>query len=165
MAAVTMSCVMSQPVGFRQLLAKYLAPNRWVGTCNFWDSLSIYDRITVCFHAGLKKSHAMTCFSELSQSERESIVCAIDDLRKAFAKYRKHGVSNTTFLSWLTAEQRKTLFKHAGLSEREYMQPYCYVDKDGCEWAGDVIRAMKELFHLFDDAPSVLSAVKPEEYA
>lgn len=168
MTAITHANLQNYPSGLRYLLGQHIACRRWNATCEFWEFMETHERATVCFHAGLGEESAVqisaSSFSDLHEGLRERLVVAIDDLR-AFASWRKHGVSNTKFLGWLTPKQRNTLFKHAGLSEWESMQPYCYIDKASCPWAPVVIRSMRELFHLFECVPSVLTAVKPEEYA
>ena len=69
-----------------------------------------------------------------------------------------------TFLSFLTVSQRRTLFLHAGLTENEFNQPYWRVNEDSCYWREQLFRALRELFSLFEYAPTILTSVKPEQY-
>ena len=69
-----------------------------------------------------------------------------------------------TFLSFLTVSQRRTLFMHAGLTEKEFNQPYWRINEESCYWRDALFRALRELFSLFEYAPTILTSVKPEQY-
>ncbi|CAI2468126.1 Uncharacterised protein [Serratia marcescens] len=164
MTVMTAATVRNQPAGCRALVGKHLAAPRWRGTCDFYNQLMERERLTICFHAQLKQRHAVMRLEEMNESDRERIVCAIDELRSAFAKYRKHGISKSGFIGRLTVSQRRTLFMHAGLTEVEFNQPYWRIDNEACTWREALIRALRELFNLFEYAPTILTSVRPEEY-
>ncbi len=92
------------------------------------------------------------------------VVCAIDELRSAFAKYRKHGISQSGFIGRLTISERRTLFLHAGLTDTEFNQPHWRMDDEACTWREALLRALRELFSLFEYALIILTAVKSEQY-
>ncbi|KFK93349.1 MULTISPECIES: hypothetical protein [unclassified Serratia (in: enterobacteria)] len=164
MTVMTVALVRNQPAGLRGLIGQHLAAPRWRDTCNFYNRMMERERLTICFHAELKQRHAVMTLEEMNESDRERIVCAIDELRSAFAKYRKHGISQSGFIGRLTVSQRRTLFLHAGLTEAEFNQPYWYIDDETCAWREALFRALRELFSLFEYAPTILTAVKPEQY-
>ncbi|SMG61478.1 replication protein B [Cedecea sp. NFIX57] len=164
MTAMTLAVVKTQPGGLRELVAKYLALPRWQDTCSFYNGLLERERLSVCFHAQLKQRHAVMLLEEMSDCDRERIVCAIDELRSAFATYRTRGVSKSGFIGRLTISQRRTLFLHAGLTEEEFNQPYWHIDNEQCLWRKALLRALRELLNLFEYAPTILTSVKPEQY-
>ncbi|MGL4925639.1 MAG: replication protein B [Plesiomonas shigelloides] len=165
MTALTMHHLNMQPPGLRQIIGKYMASDRWTDTCNFFDSLGLFDKVTLCAHAGVAERYAAMAFECIPTSERENIVNAIDELRHAFASYRKHEVSNTKFLSWMTVQQRKTLYVYAGLSDVESMQPYCLIDNPNWPGSEPLINAIRDLCKLFGSAPQVLTAIEPSAYS
>ncbi|MDC3661769.1 replication protein B, partial [Escherichia coli] len=69
-------------------------------------------------------------FEEMNDVERERLVCAIDELRGAFSKRRQVGASEYAYISFLTVSQRRTLFMHAGLTEKEFNQPYWRINEE-----------------------------------
>ncbi|MEC5345061.1 replication protein B [Brenneria populi] len=164
MTAFTVSSMQNLPAGLRNVIGKHFADSRWRETCAYYNGLSERYRLTVCFHAQLKKRHSVFRLEEMTDAERTMIVCAIDELRHAFSRQRKHGVNHATFLSWLSVSERRTLFMHAGLTETEFSQPYWRIDDESCKWRDSLLRALNELLSLFDDAPAILTAIKPEEY-
>lgn len=162
--AFTASHMQALPVNLRALIGKYFAGSRWQETCDFYNALPERYRATVCFHAGLKKRHTVIFLHELNDADRECLVNALDELRKAFAKHRRHEVGNIAYLQRLTISERKTLFMHAGLTAAEFNQPLWRIDDAGCQWRGTLLTAIRELITAFDDAPIVLTAIKPEAY-
>ncbi|AWC72580.1 TPA: replication protein B [Serratia marcescens] len=164
MTAITAGIVRNQPAGLRALVGERLAAPRWRSTCDFYNQMMERERLTICFHAQLKQRHAVMRLEEMNDSERERLVCAIDELRSAFATYRKHGISKSGFIGRLTISQRRTLFLHAGLTEVEFNQPYWRIDDESCKWREELFRALRELFNLFEYAPTILTSVKPEAY-
>lgn len=164
MTAFTVSSMQNLPVGLRSVIGEYYADSRWKATCDYFNSLSERYRLTLCFHAQLKKRHSVFRLEEMDAESRGRVVCAIDELRRAFSRRRKQGVNHSTFLSWLNLSERRTLFMHAGLSEAEFNQPYWRIDDESCQWRDKVIKAINELVSLFNDAPEILTAVKPEYY-
>ena len=56
------------------------------------------------------------------------------------------------------------LLKEIGLTEKEFNQPYWRVNEDSCYWREQLFRALRELFSLFEYAPTILTSVKPEQY-
>ncbi|WP_409161210.1 replication protein B [Pectobacterium sp. B2J-2] len=164
MTAFTVSSMQNLPAGLRNVIGKHFADSRWRETCAYYNSLHERDRLTICFHAQMKKSQTVYRLEEMPTAERERIVCAIDELRRAFSKVRSRGVNTSTFLSWLNVGERKTLFMHAGLTEKEFNQPYWRIDDESCQWRKPILRALNELVSLFDAAPDILTAIKPEEY-
>ncbi|KPP07467.1 hypothetical protein, partial [Escherichia coli] len=108
--------------------------------------------------------HATMRFEEMNDVERERLVCAIDELRGAFSKRRQVGASEYAYISFLTVSQRRTLFMHARLTEKEFNQPYWRINEESCYWRDALFRALRELFSLFEYAPTILTSVKPEQY-
>ncbi|MEH4236234.1 hypothetical protein POX60_23440, partial [Escherichia coli] len=53
---------------------------------------------------------------------------------------------------------------HAGLTEKEFNQPYWRINEESCYWRDALFRALRELFSLFEYAPTILTSVKPEQY-
>ncbi|WP_349775027.1 replication protein B [Serratia fonticola] len=131
---------------------------------HFYDSMPERYRETICFHAELKKRHTLLQLHEMAEVERERVIGAIDELRQHFAKYRKHAISNTAFIQRLPVSVRKTLYRHAELSQAEFSQPIWRVEDRACAWSNQLIKAIRELLDLFEDAPDILTAVKPEAY-
>lgn len=164
MTVMTTALVRNQPAGLRGLVGKHLAGPRWRDTCDFYNHMMERERLTVCFHAQLKQRHAVFSLEEMSEADRERVVCAIDELRGAFAKYRKHGISQSAFIARLTISQRRTLFFHAGLTEDEFNLPHWRIDDQSCKWREALLIALSELFSLFESTPKILTAVPPEQY-
>lgn len=164
MAVMTLDLVQKQPAALRVVIGKHLAEPRWQDSCDFYNQMMERDRLTVCFHAQLKQRHATMRFEEMNDVDRERLACAIDELRGAFSKRRQVGASESTYISYLTVSQRRTLFLHAGLTEKEFNQPYWRVNEHSCYWREQLFRALRELFSLFEYAPTILTSVKPEQY-
>ncbi|AOR59284.1 replication protein B [Pectobacterium parmentieri] len=164
MTAFTVSSMQNLPAGLRNVIGKHFADSRWRETCAYYNSLHERDRLTICFHAQMKKRHTVYRLEEMPTAEREQIVCAIDEMRQAFSKGRSRGVNISTFLSWLSVSERRTLFMHAGLTEKEFNQPYWRIDDNSCQWRQPILRALNELASLSEAAPEILTAIKPEEY-
>lgn len=164
MTVMTAATVRSQPAALRGIIGKHLAAPRWRDTCNFYNDMMERERLTICFHAQLKQRHSVLKLEEMSEADCERVVCAIGELRSAFAKYRKHGISKSGYIGRLTIAQRRTLFLHAGLTEAEFNQPCWRIDDESCAWREALFKALRELFNLFDRAPTILTAVKPEKY-
>ncbi|VEI69221.1 Uncharacterised protein [Serratia fonticola] len=164
MTVITTEIVRNQPVGLRGLIGKHLAGPRWRETCDYYRGMMERERLTICFHAQLKQRHAVLGLEEMNEADRQRVVCAIGELRSAFAKYRKHGVSQSRFIGRLTISTRRTLFFHAGLTEAEFNQPHWRMDDKGCAWREALLKALRELFSLFERTPMILTAVKPEQY-
>lgn len=101
---------------------------------------------------------------EMEEADRERIVCALDELRFAFTRFRQIGFTKSTFINRLTVSQRRSLFLHAGLTEQEFMMPHWRLEEDSCYWRDKLFRALRELFSLFEYAPTILTSVKPEQY-
>ena len=148
MAVMTLDLVQKQPAALRVVIGKHLAEPRWQDSCDFYNQMMERDRLTVCFHAQLKQRHATMRFEEMNDVDRE----------------RQVGASETTYISYLTVSQRRTLFLHAGLSENEFNQPYWRINEGSCYWREKLFRALRELFSLFEYAPTILTSVKPEQY-
>ena len=164
MAVMTLDLVQKQPAALRVVIGKHLAEPRWQDTCDFYNQMMERDRLTVCFHAQLKQRHAAMRFEEMNDVDRERLACGIDELRAAFSKRRQVGASESSYIGFLSVGQRRTLFLHAGLSEVEFNQPYWRIDEDSCYWREKLFRALRELFSLFEYAPTILTSVKPEQY-
>ncbi|MEG2433086.1 MAG: replication protein B [Acinetobacter sp.] len=164
MTVMTLDVIQKQPSALRGLVCKYLAQPRWQDTCDFYNQMMERDRLTVCFHAQLKQRHATMRLQEMNDVDRERLVCAIDELRAAFSKRRQVGSSESSYISFLTVSQRRSLFLHAGLSEVEFNQPYWRINEESCYWRERLFRALRELFSLFEYAPTILTSVKPEQY-
>lgn len=164
MTVMTIATVNNQPAGLRGLIAQHVAPARWRESCDFYNGMLERERLTICFHAQLKQRHAVMRLEEMNDCDRERIVCAIDELRNAFSKCRKIGLSNAGFIGKLTISQRRTLFLHARLSEDEFNEPFWRIDNEQCIWRDALLRALRELFNLFEYTPKILTSVKPEQY-
>ncbi|ENU4628383.1 replication protein B [Escherichia coli O28ac,42:H7] len=136
MTVMTLNLVEKQPAAMRRIIGKHLAVPRWQETCDYYNQMM----------------------------ERERLVCAIDELRGAFSKRRQVGASEYAYISFLTVSQRRTLFMHAGLTEKEFNQPYWRINEESCYWRDALFRALRELFSLFEYAPTILTSVKPEQY-
>ncbi|MGR56375.1 replication protein B [Escherichia coli] len=136
MTVMTLNLVEKQPAAMRRIIGKHLAVPRWQDTCDYYNQMM----------------------------ERERLVCAIDELRGAFSKRRQVGASEYAYISFLTVSQRRTLFMHAGLTEKEFNQPYWRINEESCYWRDALFRALRELFSLFEYAPTILTSVKPEQY-
>ncbi|MGF6099564.1 hypothetical protein M2429_000217 [Enterobacter sp. A4] len=100
----------------------------------------------------------------MTEADRERLVCTLDEMRNAFTRYRQLGASKATFTSRLTLSQRRSLFLHAGLTEQEFMMPHWRLNEEDCYWRDKLFRALRELFSLFEYAPTILTSVKPEQY-
>ncbi len=164
MTVMTFGLVEKQPPALRGMIGKYLALPRWQDSCNFYNKMMERERLTVCFHAQLKQRHATMRLEEMNDVDRERLVCAIDELRSAFSRRRQIGASKYAYINFLTVSQRRTLFLHAGLTEKEFNQPYWRINEDACYWRDALLRALRELFNLFEYAPTILTSVKPEQY-
>ena len=148
MTVMTLNLVEKQPAAMRRIIGKHLAVPRWQETCDYYNQMMERERLTVCFHAQLKQRHATMRFEEMNDVERERLVCA----------------SEYAYISFLTVSQRRTLFMHAGLTEKEFNQPYWRINEESCYWRDALFRALRELFSLFEYAPTILTSVKPEQY-
>ncbi|HFV9290962.1 TPA: replication protein B [Serratia fonticola] len=164
MTVITTEIVRNQPVGLRGLVGKHLAGPRWRETCDYYRGMMERERLTICFHAQLKQRHAVLGLEEMNEGDRQRVVCSIGELRTAFAKHRRHRISDSDFIARLTVSQRRTLFMHAGLTEAEFSQPYWRINDEACSWREALFKALRELFSLFEYAPTILTAVKPEQY-
>jgi hypothetical protein len=116
------------------------------------------------FSRSIKQRHATMRFEEMNDVDRERLVCALDELRGAFSKRRQVGASESTYISRLTVSQRRTLFLHAGLTEQEFNEPHWRLMKRTVIGVTNLFRALRELFSLFEYAPTILTSVKPEQY-
>ncbi|EPO6323089.1 replication protein B, partial [Escherichia coli] len=134
MTVMTLNLVEKQPAAMRRIIGKHLAVPRWQDTCDYYNQMMERERLTVCFHAQLKQRHATMRFEEMNDVERERLVCAIDELRGAFSKRRQVGASEYAYISFLTVSQRRTLFMHARLTEKEFNQPYWRINEESCYW-------------------------------
>ncbi|HFR4115520.1 TPA: replication protein B [Yersinia enterocolitica] len=164
MTVVTLELTRKLPEGLRNVIANHLALPRWNETCNFYNCMSERERLSFCFHAQLKQRHSIMKLQEMNDNERERVVCAIGELSIAFAERRKDRIDSVGFVGRLTMGQRKTLFFHAQLTEKEFNQPYWYLNDESCLWREKLFRALRELLSLFKQPPTVLTAVKPEQY-
>lgn len=164
MTVITTAIVMNQPAGLRAVVGERLASTRWQSTCNYYNKMSERERLTICFHAQLRQRHSVMKLEEMNDCDRERIVCAIDELRSAFAKYRSFRITKSCFIGRLSINERRTLYFHAGLSEEEFSQPYWRIEDENCTWREALFRALRELFSLFENAPTVLTSVRPETY-
>ncbi|WP_129954038.1 replication protein B [Escherichia coli] len=144
MTVMTLNLVEKQPAAMRRIIGKHLAVPRWQETCDYYNRMMERERLTVCFHAQLKQRHATMRFEEMNDVERERLVCAIDELRGAFSKRRQVGASE--------------------YAEKEFNQPYWRINEESCYWRDALFRALRELFSLFEYAPTILTSVKPEQY-
>ncbi|HEO9239212.1 TPA: replication protein B, partial [Escherichia coli] len=129
MTVMTLNLVEKQPAAMRRIIGKHLAVPRWQETCDYYNQMM----------------------------ERERLVCAIDELRGAFSKRRQVGASEYAYISFLTVSQRRTLFMHARLTEKEFNQPYWRINEESCYWRDALFRALRELFSLFEYAPTILT--------
>jgi len=164
MTVITAALVMKQPQGLRRIVGERLAQTRWMKTCELYNMMTERERLTVCFHAQLKQSHSVMNLEEMNEADRELIVCAIDELRCAFDKFRSVGMTKARFISRLSISERRTLYLHAGLTSEEFSMPHWRIDDEACTWREDLFRALRELFSLFENAPTVLTSVRPETY-
>ena len=164
MAVMTLGLVQKQPAALRVIIGKHLAEPRWQDSCDFYNQMMERERLTVCFHAQLKQRHSVMRLEEMTEADRERLVCALDELRNAFARHRQIGSSKATFISRLTVSQRRSLFLHAGLTEQEFMMPHWRLNEEDCYWRDKLFRALRELFSLVEYAPAILTSVKPEQY-
>lgn len=164
MTVVTLELTRKLPAGLRDAIANHLALSRWNETCRFYNGMSERERLALCFHAQLKQRHAVMKLQEMNDIDRERVVCAIGELGEAFAERRKERIDYSGFVGRLTRSQRKTLFLHAELTEVEFNQPHWQLNDESCLWREKLFRALRELLSLFKHAPTVLTAVKPEQY-
>ncbi|HHH2130840.1 TPA: replication protein B [Yersinia enterocolitica] len=164
MTVVTLELTRKLPEGLRNVIANHLALPRWNETCNFYNCMSERERLSLCFHAQLKQRHSIMKLQEMNDNERERVVCAIGELSIAFTERRKDRIDSVGFVGRLTMGQRKMLFFHAQLTEKEFNQPYWYLNDESCLWREKLFRALRELLSLFKQPPTVLTAVKPEQY-
>ncbi|MEQ9883247.1 replication protein B [Pectobacterium brasiliense] len=164
MTAFTVNTINNLPAGLRNVIGKHFADNRYSETRDFYDQLLPRYRVTVCFHAGLKKHHVSLAFDAMSMTEREQIVQALDELRGAFSKNRRAISRLMTFLTCLRVSERRTLYRHAGLSDKEFQLPIASVDKEDSELRKPIVTALDELSSLFADMPVILTAVRAEAY-
>ncbi|HII2981771.1 TPA: replication protein B [Yersinia enterocolitica] len=164
MTIVTLELTRKLPAGLRNVIANHLAWPRWNETCNFYNGMSGRERLSLCFHAQLKQRHSVMKLQEMNDNDRERMVCALGELSTAFAERRKERIDGVGFVGRLTMSQRKTLFFHAQLTEKEFNQPYWYLNDESCLWREKLFRALRELLSLFKQPPTVLTAVKPEQY-
>ncbi|MEL7630974.1 replication protein B [Pectobacterium aroidearum] len=164
MTAFTVNTINNLPAGLRSVIGKHFADTRYSETRAYYDRLLPRYRVTVCFHAGLKKHHTTMAFDDMTMSEREQIVQALDELRGAFPKNRKAGSRLMTFLTCLRVSERRTLYRHAGLSDQEFQLPISCIDQEGSELRKPIVTALDELCSLFADMPVILTAVRAEDY-
>lgn len=164
MSVMTLDVIQKQPAALRGLVSKYLARPRWQDTCDFYNQMMERERLTVCFHAQLKQRHSMMRLEDMEESDRERLVCALDELRLAFNRFRQIGSTKATYISRLTVSQRRSLFLHAGLTEQEFIMPHWRLYDEDCYWRDKLFRALRELFSLFEYTPTILTSVKPEQY-
>ncbi|KFX10891.1 phage protein B [Pectobacterium atrosepticum ICMP 1526] len=163
MTAFTVNTINNLPAGLRNVIGKHFADNRYSETRDYYDQLSSRYRVTVCFHAGLKKHHTTMAFDDMTMSEREQIVQALDELRGAFPKNRKAGSRLMTFLTCLRVSERRTLYRHAGLSAQDFLLPVSAIDGED-ELRKPIAAALDELCSLFADMPHILTSVQAEDY-
>lgn len=116
------------------------------------------------FPRSIKTAALCHALEEMTEADRERLVCALDELRTAFSRHRQLGASKATFISRLTVSQRRSLYLHAGLTEQEFMMPHWRLNEEDCYWRDKLFRALQELFSLFEYAPTILTSVKPEQY-
>ncbi|EKN4691038.1 replication protein B [Yersinia ruckeri] len=162
--AFTAENVRSIPPHLRALIGAYFADSRWQDTCKFYNNLPSRYRATICFHAELKKRHSLLRMEEMNEPERERLVGSINELRQCLAKYRKHQISNIAFIQRQPLSVRKTLFLHAGLTSVEFKLPIWHIENANCYWREALLEALRELLNIFDDAPTIITSVKPEAY-
>ncbi|MDX6917847.1 replication protein B [Pectobacterium carotovorum] len=164
MTAFTVNTINNLPVGLRNVIGKHFADNRYSETRDYYDQLLPRYRVTVCFHAGLKMHHTAMEFDAMSMAEREQIVQSLDELRGAFSKSRRAFSRLMTFLTCLRVSERRTLYRHAGLSDKEFQLPISSIDKEDSELRKAIITALDELCSLFADMPVILATVRAENY-
>ncbi len=95
----------------------------------------------------------------MNDVERERLVCAIDELR-GHSQNAVRLAQVSMHISFLTVSQRRTLFMHARLTEKEFNQPYWRINEESCYWRDVLFRALRELFSLFEYAPTILDVGK-----
>lgn len=121
-------------------------------------------RGTICFHATLKKRHAMFKFEELQEFERELVVSAIDELGRYFIISQRRPLDSIALIYRLPLSVRKTLFLHAGLSTVELSLPLWHIKRSSCHWRSALLIALDEMLNIFDDLPVIITSAKPESY-
>ncbi|MBN3262983.1 replication protein B [Pectobacterium brasiliense] len=164
MTAFTVNTVNNLPAGLRSVIGKHFADTRYSETRAYYDRLLPRYRVTVCFHAELKKHHTTLEFDAMSMAEREQIVQALDELRGAFPKNRKVGSRLMMLLTCLRVSERRTLYRHAGLSDKEFQLPISCIVQEDSELRKPIVAALDELCSLFTDMPEILTAVRAEDY-
>ncbi|EKN3567312.1 replication protein B [Yersinia enterocolitica] len=152
------------PNNLRALIAKHFAGSRWTDTCNFYNKMPERYRGTICFHATLKKRHAMFKFEELQEFERELVVSAIDELGRYFIISQRRPLDSIALIYRLPLSVRKTLFLHAGLSAVELSLPLWHIKRSSCHWRSALLIAVDEMLNIFDDLPVIITSAKPESY-
>ncbi|EKN5932272.1 replication protein B [Yersinia enterocolitica] len=152
------------PNNLRALIAKHFAGSRWTDTCNFYNKMPERYRGTICFHATLKKRHAMFKFEELQEFERELVVSAIDELGRYFIISQRRPLDSIALIYRLPLSVRKTLFLHAGLSAVELSLPLWHIKRSSCHWRSALLIALDEMLNIFDDLPVIITSAKPESY-
>ncbi|EOZ6716752.1 replication protein B [Yersinia enterocolitica] len=162
--AFTSENVRLMPNNLRALIAKYFAGSRWTDTCNFYNKMPERYRGTICFHATLKKRHAMFKFEELQEFERELVVSAIDELGRYFIISQRRPLDSIALIYRLPLSVRKTLFLHAGLSAVELSLPLWHIKRSSCHWRSALLIALDEMLNIFDDLPVIITSAKPESY-
>ena len=55
MTVMTLNLVEKQPAAMRRIIGKHLAVPRWQDTCDYYNQMMERERLTVCFHAQLRK--------------------------------------------------------------------------------------------------------------
>ncbi|CQH26693.1 TPA: replication protein B [Yersinia enterocolitica] len=162
--AFTSENVRLMPNNLRALIAKHFAGSRWTDTCNFYNKMPERYRGTICFHATLKKRHAMFKFEELQEFERELVVSAIDELGRYFIISQRRPLDSIALIYRLPLSVRKTLFLHAGLSAVELSLPLWHIKRSSCHWRSALLIAVDEMLNIFDDLPVIITSAKPESY-
>ncbi|WP_213993897.1 replication protein B [Sodalis sp. dw_96] len=152
------------PDGIRNVIGKYFATQRWQATCAFYDKLPERYRATVCFHAGLKKQQCTFGLVEMDIIDREKIVMALDEIRCAFNDYAYRGPDRFALVEALSLSERKTLYFHASKTPIELENSYDWTQGRSPAYFLTVLCAFEELCQMFDDAPVIITAVKPSEY-
>ncbi|EPF5115251.1 replication protein B, partial [Yersinia enterocolitica] len=153
--AFTSENVRLMPNNLRALIAKHFAGSRWTDTCNFYNKMPERYRGTICFHATLKKRHAMFKFEELQEFERELVVSAIDELGRYFIISQRRPLDSIALIYRLPLSVRKTLFLHAGLSAVELSLPLWHIKRSSCHWRSALLIAVDEMLNIFDDLPVI----------
>lgn len=162
--AFTSENVRLMPNNLRALIAKHFAGSRWTDTCNFYNKMPERYRGTICFHATLKKRHAMFKFEQLQEFERELVVSAIDELGRYFIISQRRPLDSIALIYRLPLSVRKTLFLHAGLSAVELSLPLWHIKRSSCHWRSALLIALDEMLNIFDDLPVIITSAKPESY-